>query len=427
MTFDPRYEREDDWIFQRYQLATGNEIRFAAMNVRRERNRVYARVSIYFNTIELAWWDFAIEDDQDRVRIANSAFGQMDGKSLDVAEFPKTMFKHALDIFCSGLWDEYIGDLVGGMMEGDIDTPPARRLIGDFVLQDASTILFAPPGEGKSNTAMTMAVCGMWANTSLWEIHDAWVPLYINVERSAASMASRLARINRALGLEPKTPIPFLNARGKSLADIYEAARKTIKKEGCRWVIYDSISRAGFGSLIQDDVANKITDMLNNLIPTWVALAHSPRMDSTHAFGSQMFDAAVDLTVQLQSQTASDGLSTGVGLQVIKANDIRKGPMQVHVFEWAEDGLIGIRPAKSREFAELRANERRSREDDAKAFLLQVGSATAQDVADHFGWARNHTSAMLGNANWIVKQTKNGKVIFSVRSERDDEPEQLYS
>ena len=417
MSWDPTYEREDDWLVHRYPLQTGNVMRFAAKDVRRERTGIHAQVAISMNWVSLAWTNFNVERDEDRVRLANSAFQHLDDSSheLDRTEFSKNVMKHALDLFCLGLWDETVGADIGGMMEGDPDEPPAKPLLGDYILTDAGTILFAPPGSTKSYTAMAWAVCLAYGVETIWKIHEAAMPLYINVERSDRSMRARLARVNRALGLEPRTPIPFLNARGKSLSDIYEATKRTIKKEGCTVAIYDSISRAGFGSLVLDDVANRSMDMLNALSVTWVALAHSPRQDESHAFGSQMFDAAADLTVQLRSQTSRDGQSTGSGLEVAKANDTSKPPLSIHVFEWGQDGLRNIRRGRAGEFAELEAGQRRSREDEAEAFLLRVGQATAQQIADEFGWQRNHTSALLSKAAWAQSRKQGTKVLYSVK------------
>ena len=419
--WEPAYQREDEWTTHRYDLSTGNILRFAARDVRKERTGVHANVSISMNWVSLAWSNFNVERDEDRVRLANSAYKHLDGAAhtLDVAEFPQNLFKHALDLFCLGIWDEEVGSVVGGLMEGDPAITPAQRLLGDYILRDAGTILFAPPGAGKSNTAMAWADCLAWGVDTIWKLHDAVQPLYINVERSQVSMQARLARINKALGLDPTTPLPFLNARGKSLSDIYEAAKRTIKQEGCSVVFYDSISRAGFGSLVADDVANKTMDMLNALSTTWVALAHSPRADETHAFGSQMFDAAADLTVQLRAQTASDGYSTGIGLEVIKANDLRKPRMFIHVFEWDDQGLCGIRLGKQGEFAELEAGQRRSVEEQIAELLKSRGAMSATAIADDLGRNRSNVALLLGQSGRFVRVGQEGKsVLYGLREER---------
>ncbi len=410
-TWDPTYETDEGWTVHRYQLLTGNILRFQAQDIRREHTGVHAKVAISMNWVSLAWSNFNIERDEDRVRLANSAFGHLDPKaeSLDIAEFPKNLFKHALDLFCIGLWDESVGSLVGGQMCGDPSIAPARPLVGMYVLKDAGSILFAPPGAGKTYTAMGMAVSCAWGVDKVWRLSDSWLPLYVNVERSGVSMAARLAQVNAAFGLEAETSIPFLNARGKSLSDIYEATKRTLVKESCQWVIYDSMSRAGFGSMVGDDVANKIMDMLNALCPTWLALAHSPRADETHAFGSQMFDAAADLTVQLRAQTSSDRLSTGVSLEVIKANDIAKPPMSVHVLEWGEQGLENIRRGRADEFAELAEGERKTNEQRIAEYLDHAGAASGSKIAEDTGMNRSLVARILSTSRSFRLIRREGK------------------
>jgi hypothetical protein len=423
VTWDPDYLTEDGWLLHRYTLETGNVLRFAARNVRRERTGTHAMVAISLNWVQLGYSDFNVDRDEDRVRLANSAYKHLDGDShtLDRAEMPANIFKHALDLFAFGLWEETVSVDIGGMMEGDPDTPAATLLLGHYILKDAGTILFAPPGAGKSYTAMSWAVSLMWASSSIWAVPAACVPLYINVERSALSMAGRLARVNTAFGYDPRTPLPFLNARGKSLADIYEAAKKTIEKEGSTVVLYDSISRAGNGSMVQDDVANKTMDMLNALSPTWVALGHSPRGDETHAFGSQMFDAAADLTVQLKSQTSKDKLTTGISLEVIKANDTSTGHLAVHVFDWAPTGrpgeteLGGIRKGKQGEFSELEAGERMGLEDQI-AQMVKTGAMSGTDIADGLGKNRSYISRLLSSSDRFQRVEKAGhSVLYGLR------------
>ena len=409
--WDPTYETEEGWTLHSYALQSGNVLRYAAQDIRRERTGIHAKVKISINWVSLASTNFNIERDEDRVRLANSAYTHLDGKEheLDRAEFPKNLFKHALDIFCEGLWEHHVAAQMGQWMEGDPTITPARPLLGNYVLEGAGTILYAPPGQGKSYTAMAWASCLMYGIDRIWPLTDTRIPLYINLERSEESMRGRLATVNRALGIDPKSPLPFLNARGRSLSDIYESAKKTIDMHGCAVGFYDSISRAGGGgSMVADDVANKIMDMMNALIPTWVAIGHSPRADDTHVYGSQMFTAAADVEVQLKAQPSADGKATGVGLRVSKANDIATGGLSVHVLEWGELGLTGIRRAKEGEFSEIVASEKKGMEQEVEQYIDTNGPASASLLAKTLGHTRQNVSSLLATSNKFERVGRQG-------------------
>ncbi len=372
--------------------------------------------------MSLASTNFNVERDEDRVRLANSAYGHLEGKEheLDRGELPKNLFKHALDLFCEGLWDNQVAAQMGGWMEGDPNIPAARPLLGNYVLDGGGTILYSPPGQGKSYTALAWASCLMYGVDRIWPLTDTRVPLYINLERSADSMKGRLAMVNRALGLDPTLPLPFLNARGRGLSDIYESAKKTIDQYGCGVGFYDSISRAGGGgSMVADDVANKIMDMMNALIPTWVAIGHSPRADASHVYGSQMFTAAADVEVQLKAQQSHDKLSTGVGLSVEKANDIPTGGLSVHVLEWGDAGLVGIRKAGQGEFAEITAEQRKGIEQEAAEFISTNGPATASLIAKTLAHNRGPVAALLeASPRFVVAGRQGPEVTYGLISDR---------
>lgn len=420
--WDPAYTSEEGWTLHSYTLESGNVLRFGAQDVRRERTGIHAKVKISVNWVSLASTNFNIERDEDRVRLSNSAYGHLDGKEheLDRTEFSKNQFKHALDIFCEGLWDNQVAAQMGGWMEGDPTIAAARPLLGNYILDGAGTILYAPPGQGKSYTAMAWASCLMYGIDRIWPLTDTRVPLYINLERSAESMQGRLAAVNRALGIDPKSPLPFLNARGRSLSDIYESAKKTIDQYGCGVGFYDSISRAGGGgSMVADDVANKIMDMMNALIPTWVAIGHSPRADDGHVYGSQMFTAAADLEVQLKAQPSRDSSATGVGLRVSKANDIPTGGLSVHVLEWGEAGLVGIRKAGQGEFAEIDAAEKKSMEQEMAEFIDTNGPASATVIAKTLGHLRQKASSILSNSPRFQQAGRQGhEVLYGLATAR---------
>ena len=426
--WDPSYEDEQGFIVHRYNLGTGNTLRYMAKDVRKEKTGVHANVLISLNWVTLAWSNFNIERDEERVRLSNSAYKHLDPKAnaLDLAEFPAQPFKHALDLFCLGVWDHVVDTDMGENMEGDESIGPPKLLLGNYILDGGGTIMYAAPGRGKSYTAMAMAVSLTWGRDVVWSLTEARAVLYINLERSRDSMRWRLARVNKALGLEPETPLPFLNARGKSLNDVYEAAARTVEMHSCQVVILDSISRAGVGDLNENQPVNRAIDMLNRLAPTWLAIAHTPRADETHVYGSVHFEAGEDIGVGLIAQTSSDGLRTGVGLRVDKGNDLpRNLPLGIHAMEWDERGLIGIRKASVREFPELAGQEKQSLEDLAMEYLLAVGQATAEEIGKQLGRDRTTVSRTLTASDRFTKAPKGKSIVFAVQSSRNGA--QLYT
>lgn len=426
--WEPTYQEEQGWTVHCYDLTTGNALRFAARDVRKERTGVHANISISLNWVNLAWSNFNIERDEERVRLANSAYKHLDPKAnaLDLQEFPMQPFKHALDLFCLGLWDHIVGADIGEDMEGSEEIGPPKLLLGNYVMDGGGTIMYAAPGRGKSYTAMAMAVSLTWGRENVWSLTDARRVLYINLERSRDSMRWRLARVNKALGLPAETPLPFLNARGKSLNDVYEAAARSVEVHSCQVVVLDSISRAGVGDLNENQPVNRAIDMLNRLTPTWLAIAHTPRADETHVYGSVHFEAGEDIGVGLIAQTSASGSRTGIGLRVDKANDLpRNLPIAVHAMEWDEFGLTGIRKSSAREFPELASGDRQDFIEQVKEYLLMVGSATASDIGKELNKDRSTVSRQLTASDLFVKMPKGKEILFAVRS--TSEPAQLYN
>src|SRR6185295_8453762 len=113
---------------------------------------------------------------------------------------------------------------------------------------------FGREGGGKTNSALIMAVST-----------DAGVPgpfgtparpckvLFVNLERSAESVRSRLARVNRLLGLPADRRLLMLHARGRPLRDVLPQIQRSVSDRGVGVVFLDSISRSGAGSLVEDE------------------------------------------------------------------------------------------------------------------------------------------------------------------------------
>jgi hypothetical protein len=232
--------------------------------------------------------------------------------------------------------------------------PPADPILDPpLLVEGGGTILYGPPGRGKSYTALAIAIA-VDAGVAVGPLTPLRPgrALYINLERYRTSIARRLHALNCALGLPHSRPMLVINARGRTLLDLAPAIEMTIKEHRISLLVLDSLSRAGMGSLVEDMSANRVMDMLNSWEVTWLAIAHTPRADSSHVYGSIMLDAAADICIQAITQTADGRL--GVGLKVTKANDIAMSSFPVLCYEFSRDGVLtAIRAAHPREFADI--------------------------------------------------------------------------
>ena len=411
------YERDGEWFYHAYPLASGGVFRIQGKDVRRGRygTGIHAMVGITVNGPCVAYSNINIERDEDRGKLIRTAFDSLG--EVHQGELPKLRLKSAIDGFCFGLWDASVEQYAGELMAGDLTIGPPTLVLGDLVIDQGSSIIFAPPGAGKSYVLMGMGVSLDAGISTLWPCQQRNTG-YINLERSAHSMQYRLARVNRALGLSPERPLPFLNARGKSLSTVIDGIRKMIEVHELDVIMLDSISRAGSGSLVADDVANSITDSLNSLGTTWAALAHSPRGDSTHLFGSMHFEAAQDIGVQLLSQLSTDGMTLGIGLKVVQANDIRTGGLSFIALAFEQAGLKAMRSTTGKEFPNIAAQRSLSLADSIASYLVDAGAEAAPDIAEAIGHRRDAVSRELNsNARFVFVRKEGRKSLYGVRQQ----------
>lgn len=324
-------------------------VTFKAENIRRERTGIHATLYILVNTAIAAWSNFNIEKAPDRVRFVGSAHKQF-GTNLQSA-YPRENLQHEIDLFAQTIWPEFIKGYQAEAVEGDPTGEPIAMLAGPHIIKGGGTILFAPPGLGKSWTGLLITVAIDSGTNGIWAVEKPTKSIYINLERGAASIRRRLGQVNGALGLAPNRSLIVLNARGRSLSDIYESASRVIDEQGIEFGMLDSVSRTGFGDLNENKDVNRVMDALNKLVPTWGALAHTPRSDDSHVYGGIHFDAAADIMIRLASQR--DETQLGIQLQCTKANDIRLPPPMTLAYTFDDYGLLDVRKAGLDEFAEL--------------------------------------------------------------------------
>lgn len=374
-------------------------ILFSASQIRRERTGVHARVAVKVGNTAPTYTTFNIERDEERVRLANSAHRRLNGAG-DILN-PEEV-KRALDEFCFGLWEAHTGKIVVERVSGKRNRTGPRWVMEPYLLREAGTILFAPPGRGKSTTALGMAItvdAGL-ENSPFGRTVEPIRTMYVNIERGRDSMADRLAAMNVAMGLPEDRELTMINARGKRLFDIIEVMAKRVEEEQYGLVVLDSISRAGYGDLNENAVANRIVDELNGLGVCWLGIAHTPRGDETHIFGSQHFDAGADVTVAMGTERDGETGNLGIVLRVDKANDIKYPPPRFLAYEFTEDGLSQLRLADAGEFSGLVEGVQTLRA-KVVGYLREVGKASATEIAQELSASRTKVVEILNGPEFV--------------------------
>jgi 5S rRNA maturation endonuclease (ribonuclease M5) len=405
----PIYIQKDEYIIWRKPLNDLFLI-FQAEKLSNEKTGTHAKITIKYDYIMLGWSYFNIERSEDRTRLANAAYSQLKGDMTKT--YTKDDLRRDFDSFCSGLWKFYVATFTPELMYGDEVQEPLKFLLNPYSLDNGGTILYAPPGRGKSYTGLLWAQSIHNGVNKLWRTTKTPV-LFINLERSKYSLGKRLANVNRVLGIQPTTPIHCINARGKTLYDVADTCREYIKKYNIGIIFLDSISRAGLGDLNDNQSMNKIIDTLSSICPSWVALSHTSRANEDHAFGSIMADAGADICIQLSSQILEDN-TLGIGWEITKTNDTGKRIMEINALTFNEYGLQGIRKAKPYEFPEIEGK----RKTDLLSQLIdyvtnqESSDSNATDAADELMQDQGNISRLFLNSGKFIKTRKVGRSIY---------------
>ena len=393
-----------------FRIATGHTMSITIEDFRKQTTGIHGKVVVGIDKRMLKHTVMNLDRDEDRVRFINHAFTMLPPVVRETLDKGELM--HTFDLLCFNGYKEYVGYQRPAFLVPLSDRTPPAFLLDPFLIRGGGTILFGPPGKGKSYVAMTLALAVDAGLTNLFNVQQGRV-LFVNLERSAESLQRRLLNINLALGIDETYPLLTLNARGKTLDDVIESIDESIKEHDVRLVILDSISRAGFGDLNDNRPVNKIIDTLNNTCETWLGLAHAPRGDATHVYGSVHFDAGADIVIQQVSEARERSL--GIGLNITKANDVGKKPMMVLGYEFDDIGLTKIWFPNATEFPELMLSKQTTTAEEIFDYLNEVDRATAGEIAATLGKSRSMISSILNNDDRYEATQRGRERVFGIR------------
>ena len=396
-------------------LPGGTSFSIEARNMRRERTGQHALVALLYGGTILAYDTFNIGRSEDRGRLAKSAHSGLSSELQTM--LPLVSLRHTLDLFLLRVEGAESEQYVVTDVHGDHNLGAVPLLLAPYLVQKGGTILFAPPGTGKTYLALLQAQAIQHEVSVFGAVRQTQV-LYVNLERSEESIWRRMKGVNRALGLPANATLPVLSARGRALKDVASRIRRKTK-EGTGLVVVDSLSRAGVGTMVDDENANAAMDTLNTVTSTWYLIAHTPKANSDTVYGSQMFNAAADVVVRMKSVGRKGVI--GLSLKVTKANDLPPVDTRFWEMEFDSEGLAAVRMAEASDYPTLDESDQEN-EVIILDYLGHVGASSATDVAKDTGLQRAAVAKFFSRRNDLVEfVSKQGKsALYRVKAPTKD-------
>lgn len=414
----PNFSLRENTAHQDLTLPDTSKIAFDARNLRRERTGLHALVAISRNKTILAYDTFNVGRSEERLKLARAAYKTF-GADLQ-AVFDVQNLAHAFNIFCLSLerWEEDQFEI--HEIHGDHQLGPTPLLLEPLIPEHGGTILFAPPGTGKSYLSLLMAQSIHHGVCTFWTVQKRQT-LFVNLERSEESVWRRLKGVNNVLGLPNKASLPVLTARGKTLHQISGKLRAS-SRNGTRLFVVDSLSRAGAGTMVDDENANNTMDLLNGIADTWFILAHTPKTNSDTVYGSQMYNAAADVVLRLKSVGRPGKI--GLSIKMMKANDLPIADPQHWEMGFTADGLQSFHETNLTEYPTLDE----STEDNLSLitdYMEHTGTGSATDIAKYTGLNRRTVAYLLSHKTGVFEfVTRQGKEsLYRLRAREDHEPD----
>ena len=385
-------------------LGTSDQIKVRIDNARRERTGIHGRILFFVNGSHIAFDNINLEKGDQRGRLGRDIVRNLSDAIMSI--YSEKAITHAIGMLCQAVinWD---------MENTKIDyiaatefAPPVAFPLYPFLREGAGTILFAPPGTGKSWVSLIMGVCLTNGLTSPFNALKRHV-IYVNLERPRNTFLVRDFAVRRALGFPSDLPsgIGYIHARGLTFKSVLWHIEQEGRRHPDSVVILDSISRTGLGSLLEDTTANQFTDSMNALGLTWMGVGHTPREASKHIYGSVHFTAGCDIETRLVG--SEYGHTLNLLLETVKANDSKRNFKHAISLEFGaeeQEGLVNIREIQTDDpglVAQSTDNSFRI----AHAIETLGGMATPSEIADETGIQLPNVSRILtgSKGKFIVK------------------------
>lgn len=398
-------------------LTDNKELTYSLTNFRNERTGLHGVLSIKLDNIPLVYSECNIMRHEDRIRLSNAAYKHFtEGQK---GKLPKEILQHEIDLFCSNSYPKLIKASAPTFVKGLSPAPPSWLCEG-LILKGGGTVLFGEQGKGKSTTALLAALSVDSGDNTFFNVAAPKTTLFVNLERSAESLARRLGTINKIFGFEESRPLLMLNARGKSLFDLKEVIKDSVKDNNVELLVLDSISRTGVGDLTLNKPANDLMNLLNDMCETWLGLGHMPR-SGENLYGSMMFDAASDILIKLISAKQENKI--GVGLECTKANDISFPTTKVFEYSYNEYGLSDVARSSLNEWPGLAEQIDPSTTQVIEEHLRKTGSSSIKDIAEATKIGRSTVSTELAKNGKFESEKVGRELIYKIKpyqSEQSD-------
>lgn len=291
-------------------------------------------VAMFVGNVPIQSTKLDIDDEEDRHRFATGLYGTLTknghgrkpklGTDI-VSEFPIEDFEQEFMSWSRTVWSASIGATAGAMEQGD-EKPSAPPWAVPGLIMEGSTNIWAGDAGANKSTLMRLTCQSLnYGVRGVIPVRGMERSIWVNAEESPAEHTRQLGNVNAALGIDRRSQMFTLHARGMRIQDIALRLEKAVREQEAKHIFVDSLSRlAGGGDLNTNATANLLVDSVTGLGCSVNWIGHTGHEHKDRLAGSKHFENAARVMVLIQSRISIGGfspeLSRGVRAKVYKAN-----------------------------------------------------------------------------------------------------------